>query len=177
MKQTIRLTKTDLNNIIRESINELDWRTYANAAKKADSMDDNDRADKFRSHAMQTAGKTHRNKNGELSRASVDFGDDGKPYPYGWKKDVWGKYHEIEGFGDGPEGYSYTSDDYPGDTFAVNPDYLGDLTSQHYRKLEKQANDYQLNKSEYVPGEGWKAKELDEFISRAIRKVLKEKRN
>jgi len=173
MKQTIRLTESDLHNLIREAINELDWRTYANAAKKSDSMGDNDRAEKFRRHAMLTVGKTHRDKNGEVSRASIDFGDDGEPYPYGWKKDVWGNYHQIEGFGDDPEGYSYTSDDYPGDTFAGNPDYLGDLISQHYRKLEKQANDYRHNKSEYVPGEGWKAKELDESIRRAIRKYLR----
>ena len=39
MKKTIRLTESDLHRIVKESVNkiltELDWRTYANAAKKA----------------------------------------------------------------------------------------------------------------------------------------------
>ena len=39
MKKLIRLTEGDLHRIVKESVNqlltELDWRTYANAAKKA----------------------------------------------------------------------------------------------------------------------------------------------
>jgi len=35
MKQRIRLTESDLRNIVREAINELDWKTYANAANKS----------------------------------------------------------------------------------------------------------------------------------------------
>ena len=39
MKKTIRLTESDLHRVIKESVKqcltELDWRTYANAAKKA----------------------------------------------------------------------------------------------------------------------------------------------
>ena len=39
MKKIVRLTEGDLHNIIRESVNniiqELDWRTYANAANKS----------------------------------------------------------------------------------------------------------------------------------------------
>lgn len=39
MKQRIRLTESDLHRIVKESVNivltELDWRTYANAAKKS----------------------------------------------------------------------------------------------------------------------------------------------
>ena len=39
-KQIIRLTESDLHRIVKESVNkvltELDWKTYANAAKKAD---------------------------------------------------------------------------------------------------------------------------------------------
>ena len=38
-KKLIRLTESDLHKIVKESVNkvltELDWRTYANAAKKA----------------------------------------------------------------------------------------------------------------------------------------------
>ena len=39
MKKIVRLTEGDLHNIIRKSVNniiqELDWRTYANAANKS----------------------------------------------------------------------------------------------------------------------------------------------
>ena len=38
MKQRIRLTESELHRLIKESVNnilsELDWKTYANAAKK-----------------------------------------------------------------------------------------------------------------------------------------------
>lgn len=41
-KQVIRLTEQDLHNIITESVkqalNELDWKTYANAARKQNSI-------------------------------------------------------------------------------------------------------------------------------------------
>ena len=38
MKKTIKLTESDLKQVIKESVNnilaELDWKTYANASKK-----------------------------------------------------------------------------------------------------------------------------------------------
>ena len=34
MSKVIRLTESDLHNMIKEAINELDWRTYASAARK-----------------------------------------------------------------------------------------------------------------------------------------------
>jgi len=40
MKQRIRLTESDLRNIVREAINELDWKTYMNAARKAQKKAD-----------------------------------------------------------------------------------------------------------------------------------------
>ena len=44
MKRRIRLTESDLHNIIKESVNhilsELDWRTYDNASEKAQRLSD-----------------------------------------------------------------------------------------------------------------------------------------
>ena len=41
-KQVIKITESDLHKIVKESVNkvltELDWRTYANAAKKRDAQ-------------------------------------------------------------------------------------------------------------------------------------------
>lgn len=54
-KQVIRLTEGDLHSIIKESVNkiltELDWKTYANAAKIASNNGDN-RTSKFRDAAI-----------------------------------------------------------------------------------------------------------------------------
>ena len=49
MKQIVRLTESDLHRVIRESVNqilsELDWKTYANAAKKRKDQYKNNPAD------------------------------------------------------------------------------------------------------------------------------------
>lgn len=41
-KQVIKITESNLHKIVKESVNkvltELDWRTYANAAKKRDAQ-------------------------------------------------------------------------------------------------------------------------------------------
>ena len=41
-KQIVKITESDLHKIVKESVNkvltELDWRTYANAAKKRDAQ-------------------------------------------------------------------------------------------------------------------------------------------
>lgn len=51
MKKTIKLTESDLHNIIKESVNnilsELDWRTYDSAAQKADKLSDRKDIDEF----------------------------------------------------------------------------------------------------------------------------------
>ena len=58
MKRKIRLTESDLHNIIKESVNtilnELDWRTYQSAAQKAGTNGDFKRETKFR-HAATNA--------------------------------------------------------------------------------------------------------------------------
>ena len=56
MSKVIRLTESDLHNMIKEAINELDWRTYASAAKK----DNRGRSNKF-SMAAQKAFKNKYN--------------------------------------------------------------------------------------------------------------------
>ena len=38
MSKVIRLTESDLHKMIKEAINELDWRTYASAAKKRNAQ-------------------------------------------------------------------------------------------------------------------------------------------
>ena len=158
-KQIIRLTEGDLHRIIEESVNniltELDWRTYANAAKKARERGD-DRERKFKNAAYDSSYKLGYNDKYRqaYSSANIAFDDDLKAIPNGRNKDMWGDYDYISGFGD--EGYEFESDKFPNQKFYGNPSYLNnkDIES-HYRDLEKQAKDYNNNKSKYIKGKGW----------------------
>ena len=58
MSKVIRLTESDLHNMIKEAINELDWRTYASAARKEN---DNERYDKFANAAKESFLKQYNN--------------------------------------------------------------------------------------------------------------------
>ena len=67
MKKLIRLTESDLHRVIKESVKqcltELDWRTYANAAKKRDAQ-------------IQQLGRNATDKGGNrLSRLRDDLDD------------------------------------------------------------------------------------------------------
>lgn len=53
MNKVIRLTESDLHNMIKEAINELDWRTYASAAQK----DKRGRNNKFKDAAQKSFNK------------------------------------------------------------------------------------------------------------------------
>ncbi|MCR5065294.1 MAG: hypothetical protein K6A67_05930 [Bacteroidales bacterium] len=48
MKKTIRLTESDIRRMVMEAMNELDWKTYANAAKKSKERGDRERNYRFR---------------------------------------------------------------------------------------------------------------------------------
>jgi hypothetical protein len=66
-----KINESQLRNIIKEAINELDWKTYANAAWKEDMINndnwkgDNSRAQRFRQAAIDAFNKEHGYKNGE----------------------------------------------------------------------------------------------------------------
>lgn len=65
-KNIVRLTENDLNQIVTESvkrvISELDWKTYANAARKS-SFNDIDRYGKFSNKAADEFNKKYRYSN------------------------------------------------------------------------------------------------------------------
>jgi hypothetical protein len=80
-KKIIRLTESDLHNIVKESVNkilsEMDWKTYMNAARKRKKQADDDRipfsyernsyddkADELEKHAQKMFSMKH-GKNGE----------------------------------------------------------------------------------------------------------------
>ena len=159
-KQVIKLTENDLHRIIKESVNnvltELDWRTYANAAKKAESNGDSDRARKFRQAASKSSNKRGYNDKymQTYSNANIDF-NDGKAVPYGSNLDDWDEYDSISGFKE--DGYDYETTKYPGQRFYADPSYINNKdVARHYVDLENQARDYNNGKSEYIKGKGWK---------------------
>ena len=136
-KNVIRLTESDLHRIIKESVDniltELDWRTYANAAKKARERNDSRERD-FANAASDSSHKMEYNDNSHKSHSSVAIGFDKdlKVAPGGINRNEWGEYWLGK----------------PG--FSSNPKIKG-----YYNDLEKQANDYNDGKSKYIKGKGW----------------------
>ena len=150
MKKTIRLSESELKNMVREAINELDWKTYANAAKKrrenGDSAWDLDRAvernldRKFGTHPnVETNDTAQRfwNNNPNDKFAGIDSADV-----------AWRPLDGHEDFGN----FSDISHDYPG---------------------SDEINDFVNGKYGYRKGKGWTKDGLDEAVTRAIRKYLR----
>ena len=80
MKQVIKLTEGDLHRMIREcvhgALNELDWKTYANAEKKARARDTNYWREKGRkgNDAIHDAvmSRIRANRFGDVARDAFD---------------------------------------------------------------------------------------------------------
>lgn len=160
MKKVIRLTESDLHRIIKESVNniltELDWRTYANAAKKSSSIGDTKRARKFRQAASDSSNMQKYNDKymDTYSSANIDIDSDGRAIPYGSNLDDWHEYDSISGFKE--DGYDYETTRYPGQRFYADPSYINNKdVAKHYIDLENQARDYNNGKSQYIKGKGW----------------------
>jgi hypothetical protein len=158
-KKLIRLTESDLHKIVKESVNkiltELEWPTYANAAKEADRRGNSKLADKFRTHAMLRGpqNKTHYNDRyyNDYDWSTVGFDKEGNAYPYGSRKDQWGDYDDIEGFGDNNV-YNHETTRYPGQKFGSTLDVFSPETKRNYQEIERQAKKYNNGKLNYVDG-------------------------
>lgn len=80
MKKIVRLTEGDLHNIIRESVNniiqELDWRTYANAANKSAERDsgyrEKSREKKWYDSILPSLARKRQDKFSKLSDKEID---------------------------------------------------------------------------------------------------------
>lgn len=134
-KQVIRLTEGDLHRIIKESINnvltELNWKTYASAAKKARELGRDSRWDFDRA--------TERALKGEYGE-DVGVATDNDTYQrfrgysnYPNIKDAWIPLEGHEDFG------AYSD-------FPTN------------KEMGKDISDYVHGRSEYIKGKGWAKK-------------------
>lgn len=59
MSKVIRLTESDLHNMIKEAINELDWKSYMNAAKARQEQGNQKSSDELLKHAQQQFNQKH----------------------------------------------------------------------------------------------------------------------
>lgn len=178
MKQKIRLTESDLHRIVKESVNkvltELDWRTYANAGKKAHdevldkmkrgtSLDDLRKDSDFMKRARQTrkfrdqAVASSRDKFKELNDDENDF------YTTVGPDDTY--YANVENDSCGRPMVS----DKEGKTkmLGLSKPKMVNVTPERYfgydndkadkwNKFSKEINDFNSGKSKYIQGKGWK---------------------
>lgn len=175
MKRRIRLTESDLHNLIKESVNsilnEMDWRSYQSAAAEARKRRDYAREAKFR-HAATNA---FNRQNG--------YGISNIPSGNGIGKMTFNKNGGVYG---GGNLYSYDGDDFQTTSGVVNNDgdeiekvytnqkvsnFNGKRNSEHEIQSnatnfnpilkakqmagDKQVRDFYSGKTTYQKGKGW----------------------
>jgi len=171
MKQTIKLTESQLHQLIRESVKgmltelrKLDWKTYANAAKKA------------REQGRDSAYDLNKKANDELNKKyggghhwSIEPSEEGVYQRFGkWANgnELWTGWRPMEGH----EDFGTFADFGTKQKYVPNVGIICEPEDD-----EKEVRDFINGKYEYVDGEGWKLKDdekLNEAIKRSIRKYL-----
>lgn len=179
MKRTIRLTESDLHMIIKESVNkvlnELDWRTYANAGKKAiddvrgmmksglslgDLLKDPSfskrarQARNFRDQAVATSRDKFKYMNDDENEFYTTVGPDDTYYAnvennsWNGRPMTMGKDGKtrMEGM-TSPKMVNVKPERY----FGYNDDKVSD-----WNDFSDEINDYNSGKSEYEKGKGWR---------------------
>lgn len=165
MKQTIRLTEIRLRKFIaetvRETLNELDWRTYASAANKALGRGETYRADKFANHA-----NNHIFKNAKVEKPSGD-----KKHP------MYVEPLVAVSPKDNTDVVSHTPYKYKGVVFGSNGDKsmrsdmdtISDVhepsvsnffnsdngLTKRYNRYKEEFDNFNNSKTKYVKGKGW----------------------
>ena len=167
MKKIVRLTESDLNRIIKESVNniitELDWKTKMNNLKGRQRQGDeayrqgNEKMarkywDKASDAKYDTRDEFERKYNGKPFRGMSDDKfrmDDIYPRSGDFYTSMNnGKYFNnyTSKNGNAPDG---SNDDYYLDNFEDKNDV------DTFRRMNKDVNDYVNGKSQYVKGKGW----------------------
>lgn len=181
-KQIIRLTESDLHQMVKESVNkilsELDWKTYANAEKKArGTMGDADYwrekgvkgFDAIRNAAHQRerakefgdAAKNAFNRDFGYQKGEHFYDDDyqrvGMGGDFGYTDEFaphaagW-KHDGVASLKRFPHGV-YTSERTPEEFFGDNLDAI-----QAYNKAKNEVGNYKKGKYNYEKGKGWQLK-------------------
>lgn len=200
MKQNrIKLTESQLRNMIAEAINELDYKTYINAGKKAgkggdisaqrelnpngtpaqwfqDAVKARERAKKFYDKAREEFNQTHGYKNGRRyddDYSAVELGGDFTA------SEEFGPHirgFKSKGYGE-PYKYEYGRryDGYAGKDMSPEEffDGNGDASNAFNNAQEEWAN-FKQGKYDYDNEKGWHLKEsqLKNIIGKAVREAL-----
>ena len=157
MKKLVRLNESDLHRVIKESVNkvltDLDWRTYANAAKKAreqgrDSRWDFDRATE-RALDKQYGGHHLVSTDNETYQDFHTYNDD--PFSTNYDR-AWRPLEGHEDFG------SYA-----------------DVHDNKKPYGNEDIADFVHGRSKYVKGKGWVTEsDLHRIIKESVQKILNE---
>ena len=143
MSKVIRLTESDLHNMIKEAINELDWRTYVSAAQK----DNRGRASAFKDAAVNSFNKKYnkglnKNKfdlrtNPDLDYITVDDVSDENNHSRFASYNLYGNEYGMKN----------------GDRLsAVDPDSIPQAKlRQNLKQAAKDLRDFNRGKSHYNP--------------------------
>lgn len=196
MKKTIRLAESDIKKMVMETLNELDWKTYDSAAEKAyrtktkqaptmygdTSVRDMDLVRKFRKAKADAINNKYFNgedeseyfpNGGNFAKGEYDMPPTvrhGKlSYQPGTEYDdspitYHGSGAFIGGY-KGPATYDDLVDAFNGD----------EEKARNFIAMCQEFSDYKKGKHKYEKGKGWAkdGDELDEAVTRAIRKYLR----
>ena len=168
-KQVIRLTEGDLHNIIKESVNkvltELDWKTYANAYKKARETETPERYSRFKDAARDAFNKEY-GYSDEDGSYKMDNGMFSIRDENGW-----GSFLNTHSFNvikpngtviNGDESFDltpYPNTEFYGKSPAKETRYeIPKKTNAAYKAKEKgdrEIDKYRKGNYEYIKGKGW----------------------
>ena len=143
MSKIIRLTESDLHKMIKEAINELDWKTYASAAKKRAQQKANPNtisqldaaANKALRQKYQITGDTHFPYSPEIE--TRDDKQIGRYPQLGYQSDFSDTY--VSPFDDNENNWEMTS-------YENNP---------RHKERHQDMHNYFTNQSKYTKGKGW----------------------
>ena len=186
-KKLIRLTESDLHNIVKESVNkiltELDWKTYASAGKKAgkggsidmqrelnpngkpnqwlkDAVAARHRADKFYQQAKNQFNKDYGYKNGKRYDADYSEAGFGGDFTSSEEFSPHAIGYRDKGYGN-PYKYEYGRryDGYAGKDMTPEEFYQGNEdAARAYRNADDEIRNWKKGNYDYQNGKGWQLK-------------------
>ena len=161
-KKLIRLTENDLHKIVKESVNrvltELDWKTYANAAKKRAEQGKDDKAEDLAQFATDRF-------NNDFGYDELDgtYDENGLPYhqdvrgtvtPFGSAYGGMGRWTPM----DAQMHAGYYPRQYKNGSHIFNPSSKMKPTKNiidKYQKASDEIGKFDRGDSKYVKGKGW----------------------
>lgn len=200
MKKRITISESDLHRIIAEqvkqSLNELDWKTYMNAARKRQEQGKGARSQELEDWAQQQFQQKHQgafddvNYDGiahpqEISgktrsyRANVrrDGATTNMDYSHSGANSYDGNYKTFNNKSTSMSGYKYGQGLMHGwgggYTVPNNSASNGQQVTQAANKAENDINTYYSGNARYVPGQGWANESIRRIVRESLRRFIR----